>query len=122
MALFCFVGSHGLVDLDGLVLAVETDVAGLHLLEDGGGGPHEGPLDVLLVLGGGLDVEHVVVAGQFEGLLLGHHPFLHQVALVADQHQDHVFVAVILDVLDPPCHVAEGFLAGDVEDYEGGGR
>ena len=84
--------------------------------------PHEGSLDVLLVLGGSLDIKHVVVAGQLEGLLLRDHPFLHEVAFVANQHQNNVLIAVILDVLDPSGHVPKRFLAGDIKNNQGGGR
>jgi hypothetical protein len=100
---------------------VEADEAALDFVKDGGGWPGEGSLDVLLVFGGGFYVEHFVVSSQLEGFVAGDHAFLYHVALVAHQYQNDIFVAVVLDVLDPARHVAEGVLAGEIEDHKCGG-
>jgi hypothetical protein len=112
-------GRQRLAYLDGLVLSVQTDETSFHLVQYRSGRPHKGPFDVLLALGRGLNVEHLVVPSQFEGLFPGDHAFREHVAFVAHQDHHHIFVAVVLDVFDPPGHVAEGLLAGEVEDNEG---
>lgn len=65
-------------------------------------------LDVLSGLGGGLEEEQVVLLGEGSALLLAHLPLALQVALVADQHDDNVAVAVLPAVLEPRRKVLEG--------------
>lgn len=75
-----------LVNLDCLVVPIQTDETALHLIEYGGCWPHEGPLNVLLALGRSLNVEHLIVPGQFERVVSGHHALLGQIGLIT--HQD----------------------------------
>jgi len=65
-------------------------------------------LDVLSGLGGGLEEEQVVLLGEGSAFLLAHLPLALQVALVADQHDDDVAVAVLSAVLEPRRKVLEG--------------
>lgn len=118
MSWLSFVGSHGFVYLYGLVFSVETDVARLNLLKYGGSRPYEGSFDVLLIFGWGLYIKHVIISGQFEGLLLRNHPLLHKIAFVANQNQNHIAVAVIFYVLNPPRHISEWFFAGYIENNQ----
>lgn len=104
----------------GLVLPIHLDEAPFHLVQNVGGRPYEGPLHVLLVLGRGFHIQHVVVPGQFQSLVTMDHPFLGQIGFVSDEYQDNILVAVVLDVFDPATDTAESFLAGQVENHEGG--
>ena len=45
-----------------------------------------------------------------------------QVALIADEHDRHIRVPVLLDLLEPACQVRESVSASDVIDEEGAGR
>ena len=73
-------------------------------------------------LGRCLDVKHFVVSGQFEGFFSGDHSFGNHIALVADQDEDDLSVAVVFDVFHPPGHIAEGVFASEVEHDQGGCR
>ena len=41
-----------------------------------------------------------------------------QIPLVADQHDAHILVAMLLDFLKPPCQMREGIPSCDVIDQE----
>ena len=45
-----------------------------------------------------------------------------QVALIADEHDRHVWVPVLFDFLEPACQVRESVSASDVIDEKGSGR
>ena len=109
------------VDLDGLVVPVQTDEPALHLVQDGGGRPQEGPLHILLTLGRCLDVQHFVVPRQLQGVAPTHHPLVDQVALVADQHQYHISVTVAAHIFDPPGCISEGLPPCHVEHHQSSG-
>lgn len=101
-----------------LVLPVQANEPTFHLIQNRSGWPHEGPLNVLLTLGWSLNVKHLIVSGQLEGFLPGHHPFIDHVAFVTHQHQHHVFVTIVLDILHPTSHIPKGFLASEVEHHQ----
>ena len=113
-------GGHG-VDFNGLVFLVEADETAFNFIEDGGGWPGEGSLDIFLILGRGLNIQHLVVPCQFEGLLPADHPLARHIAFIANKHKDDIPVAVVLDVLDPAGNISKGILPGEVEDDQSGG-
>ena len=45
-----------------------------------------------------------------------------QVALIADEHDRHIWVAILFDLLEPACQVRECVSASDVIDEKGSGR
>lgn len=72
-----------LIDLNCLIIPIQTDEASFYLIEDCSGWPHKGALDVLLTLGRSLNIEHFIVPGQFECVVSGHHTLLRQISLVS---------------------------------------
>ena len=108
-----------LVHLYRLVLRVQLDESPLYPVQNVVRRPHERPLHVLLTPSRRLDVQHVEVPSQLQRLVSRHHPLLHQVYLVPDQHQHRVLLPVVPDILHPPSYVPEGVLPRGVENDKG---
>lgn len=71
-------------------------------------------LDVLAVLGGGLEESDVVVFGQLFSLVGGHLAGIFHIALVANEDARYIVLGVLLDFAHPGLNVAEGLSVGDV--------
>jgi len=84
------------------------------LVQDGLGQLDEGRLYVDVGLGGGLQELDVVLPGDGLAPLLGDHPLVLHVALVAEDHPLHVLVGVLVDVAEPLGDVVEALGVGDV--------
>lgn len=106
-----------LVDLDGLVVPIQTDETALYLIQYRGCWPHEGAFDVFLAFSRSLNVEHLVVPGQFKSVISGHHAFLRQISLVPHQHEYDILVAIAFDIFDPPDTIAEAVPPRYIEHY-----
>ena len=76
----------------------------------------EGLFDILGGLGGSLHEDEAVLASEHLTLVGAYLSPCVQVALVANQHDCHIWVSVLLDFFKPACKVCEGVSASDVVD------
>lgn len=74
----------------------------------------KGLFDVLSRFSGRLHEDKTVLASEHLTLICADLPAGVQVALIADEHDGHVGVAVLLDLLKPPCQVGERIAPRDV--------
>ena len=78
---------------------------------------HEGLLDILAVLRGGLHEAHVVVVGELLALLEAYLSGRLQIALVADQDARYVLTCVFLHFGHPSLNIGEALSVSNVVNY-----
>jgi len=82
----------------------------------------EGLFDVLSRLSGRLHEDETVLASEHLSLIRADLPAGVQVTLISNEHDGHVGVAVLLDLLEPPSQMGERVASRDVIHEEGAGR
>ena len=75
---------------------------------------NEGLLDVLAILGRGLEETHVIVLGELLALICGDLAGLSHIALVANENARDIVRSVLLDLAHPVLNSAETFSVGDI--------
>lgn len=78
-------------------------------------------LDIVRRLGRRFQKEQAVLIGKGLSFLCRDGAAVLQVVLVANEQNDHVFVRVLLGLLQPPAQVLEGVAAGNVVDEQRAG-
>ncbi len=63
------------------VAIIDLDEAALYLIQYVAGRPAEGPLHVLLALGRSLQVQHIEIPGQLQGIITIDHSLLTEISL-----------------------------------------
>lgn len=97
------------IDLDAILLLIHSDHTSLDSIQNADSRTEEGLLDVLVTLGRRLDIEHILLGGQFETLITRYPPFVGHVYLITDQDENNTLSAVVPDILYPPPHIFERF-------------
>ena len=78
----------------------------------------EGSLNILALLGGGLEEAHAVVVGHLEALVERDHTLVLQIGLVANQDTSDVVLGVLLDLAHPGVDGAEGVTVSDIVGHD----
>jgi len=108
-------------NLDAMTLIGHIDRTGQNVIMNLLGGIDEGILHVEGGLGTGFQKDQTILLRERPSLLGGHRTAVLQIIFVADQHDNHVALAVLPSLLEPPRQVLEGVPPCYVVDEEGTG-
>ena len=108
----------GFLDFYGLALLVYFYEAGLDFIDDGCCWPYKCSFHILMTYCWGLYIQHLEILRQPQRLLPCHHPTLHQIRFIANQHQHNILIPIIPYILHPTRNTPKRIFPSKIKHYQ----